>query len=112
MNVYGYNPKVGLKHACIVSVAVAYTEPQPGQAVVLILNHVIEIKGLNHHLLCPMQCCMNSVLANDVPKFLAPIPSETMHAIQIAHPFDATHPIIILLKSNGVTSYFDVRQPT
>ena len=55
---------------------------------------------------------MNGVLINEVPKFLAPLPSEILHAIQIVNPFDATHPIIIPLKLNGVTFYFDVRNPT
>ena len=59
-----------------------------------------------------MQCHVNGVLINEVPKFPAPIPSETTHAIQIENPFYATHPIIIPLKLNGVTSYFDVRKPT
>ena len=67
---------------------------------------------LDHHLLCPMQCCMNDVLIDEVLNFLAPIPSESMHATQIENPFDATHLIIIPLKSNGVSSYFEVRKPT
>ena len=35
-----------------------------------------------------------------------------MHAIQLENSFDATHPIIIPLKLNGVTSYFKVRKLT
>ena len=58
-----------------------------------------------------MQCHMNGVLIDEVPKFLAAIPSETTHAIQIENPFDATRPIIIPLKLNRVTSYFKVRMP-
>ena len=42
-----------------------------------------------------MQCYMNGVLIDEVPKFLAPVPSETTHAIELENPFDATHPIII-----------------
>ena len=53
------------------------------------------MKGLDYLLLCLMQCCANGLLINEVPKILAPIPSETMHAIQTEKPFDATHPIII-----------------
>ena len=68
------------------------------------------MKGLDHHLLCLMQCCMNCVLIYEVPKFLAPNPSETTHAIQLVNPFDATHPIINPLKLNGVTSYCEVRK--
>ena len=52
---------------------------------------------------------MNGVLINEVPKFLAPIPSETMHAIQLKNIFNATHPII---KLNEVTIYFEMRTPT
>ena len=59
-----------------------------------------------------MQGCMNGVLIDEVPKFLAPIPIETMHAIQVLNPFDATHPIIIAIKISGVISYVKVRTPT
>ena len=70
------------------------------------------MKGLDHHLLCLMQCHVNGVLMDEVPKFLAPIPIETMHAIQSKIPFDATCLFIIPLKLNGETSYFEVRTPT
>ena len=104
MNVYGYNPKAGSKHARIVNAAVAYTFPETGQVIILSINQAIKMKGLDNHLLCLMQCCMNGVLINDFPKFPAPTPSEIMHAIQVENPFDATRPIIIPLKLNGVTS--------
>ena len=55
---------------------------------------------------------MNGVLIDEVPKFLAPIHNETIHAIQIVNPFVDNHPIIIPLKLKKVTSYFDVRKPT
>ena len=55
---------------------------------------------------------MNGVAIDEVPKFLAPIPSETTNAIQLENPFDATHPIFIPLKLIRVTSYFKVRVPT
>ena len=70
------------------------------------------MKGLDHHLLCLMQCCINGVLIDEVPKFLAPVPYETTHTIQFENPFDTTRPIIIPLKLNGVTSYFEVKKPT
>ena len=70
------------------------------------------MKDLDHHLLCPMQCHVNGVLIDKVPKFLVPIPSETTHDIHIENPFDATYPIIIPLKLSRVTSYFEVRKPT
>ena len=70
---------------------------------------MIEIKGLNHHLLCSMQCYINGVVIEKASKFLVPISSETMHSIELENPFDANHPIIIPLKLHGVTSYFEVR---
>ena len=99
-------------HACKVDATVAYTEPETGQFVILLLNQAIEMKGLDHHLFCLMQCCMNVVLIDEVLKFLAPIPSETTHAIKLQNVFDTIHPIIIPLKRNRVTSFFEVRKPT
>ena len=110
MNVYGYDSKAGLKHACLVNALVAYTIPETGQVVILSINHANEIKGIHHHLFCLVQY-WNGVLIDEVPKFLAPIPSESMHAIKIENPFDETHSIIIPLKLSIVTSYFEVRKP-
>ena len=109
MNAFGYNSKAILKHTYIVKATVAYTEPKTGHVVILLINPAIEMKGLDHHLFCPMQCHMNGVLVNEVPKFLAPISNETTHAIQLENPFDATHPITIPLKLNKANSYFKVR---
>ena len=78
MNVYGYDAEAGLKCTCEVNAAVAYTLPETHQIFNLSINQVFEMKGLVHHLLCPMQCHVNGVLIDEVPKFLAPIPSETM----------------------------------
>ena len=73
---------------------VADTEPETGQVFILLINQVIEMKGLNHHPLYPMQHCMNGVLIDEVSKFPASITSETMHAIQLENYFDAMHPIL------------------
>ena len=59
-----------------------------------------------------MQCCVSWAAINEVLKFLAPIPSETMHTIQIINPFSVTKPIITPLHLTRVGSYFDVRKPT
>ena len=74
MNVYGYDPKAGSKYTHVVDATVAYTESETGHVVILLPNQVTEIKGLDHHLLCPMQCHVNGVLINKVPKFLAAFP--------------------------------------
>ena len=52
------------------------------------------------------------LLIDEVPKFLASIPSKNIHVIQIINPVDATHLIIVLLQLKGVTSSFNVRKPT
>ena len=103
---------MGSKHAYVVNATVAHAEPETCHVVILLINQAIEMKGLDHHLLCPMQHCVNGVVIDEVPKFLAPVPSETTHAKQIANPFDATHPIINPLKLNRVTSYFEVKKST
>ena len=92
--------KAESKCACIVYAVVAYDEPEIGQIVIFSVNQVVEMRGLDYHLLCPMQNCMNSVLIDEVQMFLVPIPGDTMHAIQIENPFNATDPIIIPLKLN------------
>ena len=71
-----------------------------GQVVVLSINQVIEMKGLNHYLLCPMK------------RHTSSIPIKIMHAKLIMNLFDANHPITIPLKLTEVTSYFNVRKPT
>ena len=62
VNVFRYNPKVGLKHACIINATVAYTKHETCHVVILLINRAIEMKGLYHHFLYQMQCCMNGVV--------------------------------------------------
>ena len=80
MSVYQYDPKAGLKDVSIINAVVAYTETETGQVVILVLNQMIEMKGLDHHHNCPIQCYMNGALIDDVPKCLAPVLSENTHA--------------------------------
>ena len=108
--VFGYDSKVRSKFACMVHAAVNYDEPIIGHVFILLINQVIETKGHDHCLLCPMQCSMKSVVIDEVSKLLVPILSETTHAILIINPFDAIHPHFIPLQLIGVTSYFDVRK--
>ena len=54
-----------------------------------------------------MQCCINAVVTDEVPKFLKPLYSVTIHAIQVNYPINDIH-IIIPLQS----TYFDLRKPT
>ena len=59
---------------------------------------------------CLMQCWMNGLLIAEVQKDLAPVPSETMHAIEIEFCFDDSHPIITPLTLTKINSYFDVKK--
>ena len=57
---------------------------------------MIKMKSLDNDFCCPTQCYMNVVLFNEVPEFLALIPSKTTYALQKKKSlvFDTTHPII------------------
>ena len=76
------------------------------------INQAIEVIGLDHVLLCPMQCCLNGARIDELPKFLADSPSIENHAIQLTDPYDDAHPLLIPLKVHGVTSYFMASKPT
>ena len=98
VNVYGYDPKVGSKCVSIINVTVAYTEPETGQVVIFLIKKVIEMKSIDHHFLCPMQCQINGVMINEFPKFLSPILSETMHSLisptQLLFLWSWTEPLV------------------
>ena len=83
-----------------------------GQVFILLINQAIYMKDLNYHFLCPMQCHVNGVVIDEVPKFLTPIPSKTIHAMQVNNPFNTIHPIIISLQLTRVTSYLMTRKST
>ena len=89
-----------------------YDEPEIVKFVILLIHKAIKMEGLNYHLHCSKQCCMNDSLIDEVPKFLELVPSETMQVIQIMIPFDTIHPIISPFKLTKGTSYFNVRKPT
>ena len=72
------------------------------------INQAICINGLENHLLCPMQCCLNGVHINEFPKFLVESPSVTTHAIELKDPLVTAHLLIIPLQLSGVISYFEM----
>ncbi len=69
VSVVGYDESLGSKTYQIVSGVVAYDNPQTRRTLHLIINQAIHIPHLDHHLLCPMQCCVNDVTMKDLPKF-------------------------------------------
>ena len=71
VNAYGYDPKLGLKHAHMVDAAVAYDQPVMDQVLIFLINQAIEM-------ICLIKYHMNCALINELPKLLEPIPSKTM----------------------------------
>ena len=112
VNVYHYDPNDGHRSSKTIYATLCYQHPQSGEKFILMIDQAIHIDGLVNHFLCPMQCHLNGVQINEVPKFLVETPSETTHAIELVDPFDTSHLLIILLQLRSVTSYFDVFSPS
>ncbi len=108
----GYDKSFGSKTYQTVSGVVAYDDPQTRRTLHLIINQAIHIPYLDHHLLCPMQCRVNDVTVNSLPKFLAANPTDQMHALTINDPYNPLQPVILPLTLRGVTSLLNVRTVT
>ena len=109
---YRHFPKDDHLSAKTVDATVGYQDLQSSQKFILMIKKAICIDALVNHLLCPMQCHLNGVQINEVPKFFAKNSRETSNAIEFVDPFDATHPLIILFQLSSATSYFDVYTPS
>ncbi len=107
--VEGYDPSLGTKTYVTVSRALAYDDPVTGKVYHLVINQAIHIPHLDHHLLCPMQCQVNDVIFNNLPKFLASDPTDHMHAMTIIDPHQPAQTVILPLALRGVTSLLNVR---
>ena len=69
---------------------------------------MISVKGLDHHLLNPKQCCMNGVVIHEVPKFLQhQFLVRLCMSYRLWTPSRQKHWNIIPLQLTKVTSYFD-----
>jgi hypothetical protein len=110
--VVGYDQSLGSKTYQTVSGVVAYDDPKTRRMLHLIFNQAIHILHLGHHLLCPMQCRVNDVTVNDLPKFLAANPTDQTHALTINDLNNPLQPVILLLTLRGVTSLLNVRTVT
>jgi hypothetical protein len=95
-----------------VSGVVAYDDPQTERMLHLIINQAIHIPHLDHHLLCPMQCRVNDVTVNNLPKFLAADPTEQTHALTLTNPNNPLHLVILPLTLRGVMLLLNVRSVT
>ncbi len=108
----GYDESFGSKTYQTVSGVVAYDGPQTGRMLHLIINKAIHISHLDHHFVCPMQCCVNDVTVNNRPKFLATNPTDQTHALTINDPDNSLQPVILPLILRGVMSQLNVRTVT
>ena len=52
-----------------------------GKTCLLMIYQAIGIPHPDHHLLCPMQCHMANIVANETPKFLCKNPDSVSHAL-------------------------------
>jgi hypothetical protein len=108
----GYDPSLGTKTYTTISEGLAYDDPKTGKVYHLMINQAIHIPHLDHHLLCPMQCQVNDVIVNDMPKFLPSDPTDRTHALNIKDPDHPAQTVILPLALQGVTSLLNVRVPT
>ncbi len=108
VSIVGYDESLGSKTYQTVSGVVAYDDPQTRRTLHLIINQAIHIPHLVHHLLCPMQCRVNDVTVNNLPKFLAADPTDQMHALTLTNPDNPLQLVILPLTMRGVTSLLNV----
>ncbi len=90
----------------------AFDDPQTRRMLHLIINQAIHIQHLDHHLLCPMQCPVNDVTINSLPKFLAADSTDQMHALAINDPNNPLQLVILSLTLRGVMLLLNVRTVT
>ncbi len=112
VSVVGYDKSLGSKTYQTVSGVAAYDDPQTGRTLHLIINQAIHIPHFDHHLLCPMQCRVNGVIVNNLPKCLAAYPTDQTHALTLTNPDNPLQPVILPLTQRGVTSVLNVRSVT
>jgi hypothetical protein len=110
--VEGYVPSLGTKTYATVSGGLAYDDAATGKVYHLVINQAIHIPHLDHHLLCPMQCQVNDVIVNDMPKFLTSDPTDHTHALYIKDPDHPAQTVILPLALQDVTLLLNVRAPT
>ncbi|KAL3786440.1 hypothetical protein HJC23_011021 [Cyclotella cryptica] len=110
--VSGFDPSQPPRQAKVVDAAIWYTCRDTGDHLILMINQAIYVPEVDHCLLCPMQCRINGVEINEVPRFLTQDPTTSTHSICLPDPTDAVHPYIIPLQLEGVVSYFEYSLPT
>jgi hypothetical protein len=112
VEVVGYDPQQGLQTFEMVSGILAFDHPRDGQVYHLVFHQAIHMPQLDHHLLCPMQCHINDMTVNDVPKFLTHFPTDNMYSLIVQNPDDDSTTPTFPLHLQQVTLYLPVCKPT
>jgi hypothetical protein len=110
--VMGYDESLGTKTYKTVRGVVAYTDLKTERTLRLIINQAIHVPHLDHHLLYLMQCCMNNVIVDETPKFLAIKPTDQTHALTVPDPDDPSQTLTLPLSLRGAISLLHVRNVT
>ena len=87
MTVSGYDTELVSRDFKTVSAVLDYTHPLTGLIYHIVIHQAIEIPNFDHHLLCPMQCRVNDITINYIPKFQIKTPTPDSHSI-VAHDVD------------------------
>ena len=106
VNVQGYDPALGAREHPTITGALAYVHLCTGQRNHLVIHQAIHMPNLKHHMLCPMQCCVNRVTINDCPRILCDNPADTTHSI-VAKDENGDE-VILPFSLRGVTSLVSV----
>ena len=98
----GYDPELGSRDFKTVSAVLEYTHPLTGQIYHLVIHQAIQIPNLDHHLLFPMECRVNDITINEVPKLLMNTTAQDSHSI-VAHDVEnPLNPLVLPLYIHGV----------
>jgi hypothetical protein len=108
-NVTPYHPDYpSIDGIPVVQAATAYTHPETGETVILVVNQGLYMGDmLNSSLLTPNQLRSFGIIVDDCPLHLAPDPSRATHSIYSPHD-----EFRIPLQLKGVISHFTSRCPT
>jgi hypothetical protein len=112
VDVSGFSTALGPIELPIVSGAFAYDHPTTGKVYILVFHQAIYCCQMENHLICPMQCRVNGVDINDMPKMCVPNLDDSTHSIEVADPLDPDATLHIPFILQGVTSCFCVRNPS
>jgi hypothetical protein len=95
--VEGFHPELGAVRTPIVSVAVAYDDPEMYTTYILVFHQVLYFDDLQRNLICPAQLRMNDIVVNDVPLEMLrrSLPMESINASD--HSIISNNPHCIFL---------------